>query len=199
LHPPVSSFFSRTIILKKIIDKDFDTTSSSDEDDEDRLSEYSSMDTNEEDRMETKGPVEDSSTGFIVFRCNDPQCIKWYRSIVRCEDHIATGQHVYPEVKLSLVDTAVTQYKIKTDQIHLHTNLTSTTNFASLPGSSSPYLLTEGWALIQSKSTKRFSPDQIAFLVEKYDEGEKSGNKWNPAAVVAVSILLDLLLKTLVV
>lgn len=187
------------ITSTKIIDNNFDETSSSDEENEDCLSEDSSTDLNEEDQTETEGPVEDSTAGFVVFRCSDSQCVKWYRSVVRCEDHIVSGRHIYPTAKLSLLDTAVTTYKIKTDQIDFDRDLTSTTNVATSPITSSTCLLAEGWALVQSKSNKRFSSEQIAFLVEKYDEGERSGNKWNPAAVAAVSILFTLSLSTILV
>lgn len=196
----ISFFFSvRMIIPTKIIDNDSDATSSSEEENEDGLTENSSMDSNEEDQTTTEGPVEDSSAGFIIFRCSDPQCIKWYRSVLRCEDHILSGQHVYPTAKLSLLDTAVTKYKIKTDQIDFARDLTSTTNIATSPVTSDSCSLFEGWALVQPKSNKRFSSEQIAFLVEKYDEGERSGNKWNPTSVAAVSFLFNLSSTTILV
>lgn len=189
----ISFFFSvLVILLTEVIGNDLDATSSSEEENEDDLSENLPMDSNEEDQTAAKGPVEDSSAGFIIFRCSDPQCIKWYRSVLRCEDHILSGQHIYPAAKLSLLDTAVTKYKIKTDQIDFDRDLTSTTNIATSPVTSDSCSLVEGWALVQPKSNKRFTSEQIAFLVGKYDEGESSGNKWNPAAVAAVSFLFEL-------
>ena len=57
----------------KIIDKNFGATSSSEEENEDCVSEDSLMNSNEEDQKDTEGPVEDSSVRFVVFRCSDPE------------------------------------------------------------------------------------------------------------------------------
>ncbi|CAF1499002.1 unnamed protein product [Rotaria sordida] len=45
------------------------------------------------------------------------------------------------------------------------------------------YYEQQGWALFESKAAIRYSPEQIKFLTEKYNEGEASGHKWNPSAV----------------
>lgn len=45
----------------------------------------------------------------------------------------------------------------------------------------------QGWALSESKPTVRYSPDQIRYLTQKYDEGEASGQKSNPSTVACVS------------
>ena len=137
--------------------------------------------------MDVEGPVEDSNTGFLVFRCSDSQCIKWYRSIDRCDDHIISGKHVYSEKRLSLLDTAVHAYQCQTDKISSHSSLALSKDNATVQHTNTSHALVEGWALPQPKSNKRFSKEQIAFLVEKYDEGERSGHKWNPAAVASVS------------
>ncbi|CAF1481894.1 unnamed protein product [Rotaria sordida] len=44
------------------------------------------------------------------------------------------------------------------------------------------YYEQQGWALFESKAAIRYSPEQIKFLTEKYNEGEASGHKWNPSA-----------------
>ena len=187
------------LLTTAIVDDDFDHASSADEEDDGDSTDGSSMDVTDEHTNESQGPVEDSSTGFVVFRCSDPQCIKWYRSLVRCEDHIVAGEHIYPNDKSSLLDAAVTKLKAKADRIDFHGDLTSATTTASSASTSSSSFLNEGWALIKQKPGRRFTPDQIAFLVEKYDEGEKSGNKWNPAAVASVSFILNLHLHSQVV
>jgi hypothetical protein len=111
--------------------------------------------------------------------------MKWYRSIDRCEDHIASGKHVYPTEKACLLDVAVRTFKTETDKFVSKSTITLPMNTTfTLPMSSS--CLLEGWALPQPKVNKRFTSEQIAFMVEKYDEGEQSGNKWNPVAVASV-------------
>ncbi len=162
---------------------------SGDEEDEndDSQSECSSTDTEEDNQMDESQSILDTSTSFAVFRCNDPQCTKWYRSIDRCDDHIASGKHVYPQKKLSLLDTAVKTYKAQTEKIVPKVALVLPTQNTSLRSMNDLTCLDEGWALPQSKSNRRFSKEQTAFLVEKYNEGERTGHKWNPTAVVSVS------------
>ena len=161
----------------------------------DHSNEDSSIDADDENQMDVGEPVEDSNTGFLVFRCSDSQCIKWYLSIDRCEDHIISGKHVYSENRLSLLDTAVHAYQFQTQKISSHSGLTLSTDYATSQHTNTSRALVEGWALPQPKLSKRFSKEQIAFLVDKSDEGERSGHKWNPATVASVSGF-SLLLKT---
>ena len=150
-------------------------------------SDRSLTDIDDADAMPDEQPVLDSSSGFAIFRCSEAQCIKWYRSIDRCEDHIATGKHVHPSTKLSLLDVAVKTFKTQTDKVFSKSTITMPMITTSTSHANSSACLSEGWALPQPKLNKRFTREQIAFLVEKYDEGERSGNKWNPAVVASVS------------
>jgi hypothetical protein len=155
--------------------------------DDSSQSEHSFTDVDEDDAMQDKQPELDTRTGFAIFRCSEAQCIKWYRSIDRCEDHIATGKHVYPSAQLSLLDVAVKTFKAQTDKVFSKSTIAMPMNTTSDSSTNSSTCLFEGWALPQPKVNKRFTSEQIAFLVEKYDEGERSGNKWNPAVVASVS------------
>jgi hypothetical protein len=47
----------------------------------------------------------------------------------------------------------------------------------------------QGWALSESKTGTRYSPEQIKYLTDKYNEGEAGGHKWNSSAVSSVSNL----------
>ena len=46
--------------------------------------------------------------------------------------------------------------------------------------------------MAQSKLNKRFTKQQIEFLVEKYEEGQRSGYKWNPAAIAMANIFVGI-------
>lgn len=131
-------------------------------------------------------PVEDSKTGFLIFRCSDARCVRWYRSIERCEDHILLGKHQYASTKTSLLDTATVTYKNQTEKIATNSSARVATNNADPLDTNVKNCLDEGWALPQVKSHKRFTKEQIAFLIEKYNQGESTGHKWNPAAVATV-------------
>ena len=171
------------------VEKDGDDSSSVDEEDDecDNLTEDSTMNADDDIDMSVSRPIEDSSTGFLTFRCNDGQCQKWFRSIDRCESHIISGKHVYSKVKLSPLDTAVHTYESQTDKIGSHSAVAFPMAHIGPQTVDTLRSLGEGWALPQPRSRKRFSAEQITFLVQKYEEGERSGNKWNPAAVALVS------------
>ena len=90
---------------------------SKDPDENDTARSNSSSDTEDDNEMESERTIADSSSEFMLFRCSDEKCIKWYRSTDRCESHILSGVHVYPPEKMSLVDAAIRTYKTQTDKI----------------------------------------------------------------------------------
>jgi hypothetical protein len=47
----------------------------------------------------------------------------------------------------------------------------------------------QGWALSESETVVRYSPEQVKYLTDKYNEGEANGQKWNPSTVALVSNL----------
>ena len=46
--------------------------------------------------------------------------------------------------------------------------------------------LEQGWALIEQTINTRFSPEQVKFLQEKFEEGKNNGSKWDPKSVFEV-------------
>ena len=76
--------------------------------------------------------------------------------------------------------TLTSSFKTQTDKVFSKSTMTMTTNTTSASSTNSSTCLFEGWALPQPKLNKRFTREQIGFLVEKYDEGERSGSKWTP-------------------
>ena len=47
-----------------------------------------------------------SATGFYVFDCTDPQCIKQFCRYSNLENHLSTDKHVYKSTKIPLLDQA---------------------------------------------------------------------------------------------
>ena len=90
-------------------------------------------------------PIADHATGFLLFRCTDSDCVKWYRSFDRCEDHIISGKHVYPATKLTLIDTAIETYKEHVERIVSNNNFN--VSAVDSVAKSSFDMLVEGWAL----------------------------------------------------
>ena len=175
----------------KVSDNDDTVNLSKDPDENDTTESNSSSDTEDDIEIRSETTIADSSSEFLLFRCSDEKCIKWYRSMDRCESHILSGVHVYPPEKMSLVHAAIRTYKSQTDKILSNAaNALTTTDLLTHPNDSN--YLEQGWALVQSKPNKRLTTQQIEFLVEKYEEGQRSGYKWNPAAVAAVSIFVGI-------
>jgi hypothetical protein len=49
------------------------------------------------------------------------------------------------------------------------------------------YELQQGWALVEPNNNTRFSPEQLNYLNEKYEEGQNNGSKWDANAVFEVN------------
>ena len=142
--------------------------------------------------------------------------MKQYRRFSNLIKHHARGDHLLKPDKVTLRDRAILMYKdraesVKPNQIHelnyLHpvpsTSLSSDADDDSDDDDGNnnegePHEREkrddatqdreqQGWALSESRSAVRYSPDQIRYLTQKYDEGEANGHKWNPSTVACVS------------
>ena len=104
LHPKVLLIILVLYLFLSIkVSDNVDTDNlSKDPDENDTARSNSSSDTEDDNEMESERTIADSSSGFMLFRCSDEKCIKWYRSMDRCESHILSGVHVYPPEKMSL-------------------------------------------------------------------------------------------------
>lgn len=168
---------------------------------------------NDQASSQGKMDVQSSSAGktsshFITFDCDEPGCIKRYYRYKNLVNHHARGDHVYKLDKVRLRDKAVELFKHGTERIQknqidrLHnfkiTQKITPTNDDDLStseeeqssdrreGRQTEPNLEQGWALLEQTRVIRFSPDQVKFLNEKYDEGARNGSKWDPSAVAEV-------------
>ena len=106
------------------------------------------------------------------------------------ETHIASGKHKYQPKKLSILDNAAHLYKTQLENA-ANTSSGAFTKMPIVPSSSvtsiiPPNALRQGWALPEAKSSIRFTKEQIEFLVDKFNDGEETGRKWDPTAVSLV-------------
>lgn len=149
-------------------------------------------------------PAHDSA--FVTFNCSIPGCVKQYRLYSNLVKHHARGDHLFKPDKITLRDRAILMYKdraesVKPNPIHQLNNFTvvNSTSISSDDDSDDDeyqkqdnknhYYEQQGWALSEPKAIIRYSPEQIKYLTEKYNEGEANGHKWNPSAVSSVSNL----------
>jgi hypothetical protein len=146
---------------------------------------------------------QDRSPAFATFDCSTPGCVKQYRLFSNLVKHHDRGDYLFMPDKIKLRDRAILMYKdraesVRPTQIHQLNNFTLV-HSASVSGDDGEqpqkernkihHIQQQGWALPESKTVTRYSPEQIKYLTDKYNEGEASGHKWNSSAVSSVSNL----------
>jgi hypothetical protein len=129
------------------------------------------------------------SSGFYVFDCPHPQCIKQFRRFSNLETHLNIGKHSFTATVKPLLDQAKLFYK---QLIESDTSRTSITlnQFNSMSSTSQPTMtntLSQGWALAKKKPPTHYSADVINFLHDAFQEGIATGNKWDPVVLSQVS------------
>lgn len=162
---------------------------------------------NVDDDDETSMDVDDQhdcSSTFITFNCLTPGCVKQYRFYSNLVKHHARGDHLFKSDKVTLRDRAILMYKdraesVKPNFIHQLNNFTviNSTSISSDDNSdddehekedNEDYKFEQhGWALSEPRTMIHYTPEQVKYLTDKYNEGETSGHKWNPSAVSLVS------------
>ena len=141
---------------------------------------------------------------FNSFDCDEPGCIKRFFRFQNLMNHHFRGDHVYKPDKTQLGDKAIYMFQdgvenVKSNRIPNLLNLSNVSNAlnAIMHTEQSPdrheterdgYILSQDWALLEPAANIRLSSDQIKFLNEKYEEGEKNGCKWHPNAVFEVVV-----------
>ena len=122
--------------------------------------------------------VEDPVQG--LFSCPYLGCVKLYQLYSSLEKHLSFGKFkLIPEAD-TLLDKAKTLYQAKL--------LEGKTSQSTIQGhfnrkESSTAILQEGWALISPKKTVRFNESQKRYLDEKFNLGQLTGHKLDPAIV----------------
>jgi hypothetical protein len=145
--------------------------------------------------------VYNRQTSFITYDCDQPGCIKRFCRFKNLINHHDRGDHVYKPDKVRLRDKAIQLFKTGAESIkpypiqRLHNFKvvynTSTSSFDEESTTDDEpetinYELKQGWALIEPTTNIRFSPEQVIFLNEKYEDGRNNGSKWDANAVFEV-------------
>ena len=131
------------------------------------------------------------SPAFVTFDCTEANCVMQFRREDRLRAHLLIGSHKFVTSSSSLLDKAILMYKetmINDDARRIPSM--STASIAVTPSSFRKSKLEEGWALFQPRPNVKFTLAQKTYLNEKYDEGEKSGGKWDPNRLAEVRIAL---------
>lgn len=143
--------------------------------------------------MDNNGSIEQHSSSFVTFDCTEPHCVMQFRREDRLRAHLLIGSHKIMVPSFHLPDKAAIIYKQRLeDDILKEIPILTSTN-RTVTGVRIPTVpLTEGWALFRPRAKVTFTPTQRSYLHEKYDEGEKSGAKWDPSKLSEVSFSLFL-------
>ncbi|CAF5031246.1 unnamed protein product, partial [Rotaria sp. Silwood1] len=153
-------------------------------DDRQSDSEFEEDEKTEEGKNHNKNDVAKNNSKPFVFDCPDPNCIRQFRRHANLQVHLSTGIHKYQPNRLKLLDKAKLHYKEQLENDE-NEHIRSIQNFKIIHSSNGNvnYELKQGWALFNRKPQILFSDDQVTYLVQKYNEGEKNGMKWNPSQV----------------
>jgi hypothetical protein len=154
--------------------------------------------------------ISNRQTGFITFFCDEPGCIKRFFRFQNLVNHHDRGDHIFKPEKLRIRDKVIQLFKSGIEQVKPHqahqihdfkiVSNTSTDRFDEQSTSNSDeqstsedetetimYELQQGWALVEPNNNTRFSPEQLNYLNEKYEEGQNNGSKWDANAVFEVN------------
>lgn len=130
------------------------------------------------------------SPAFVTFDCPENHCTMQFRREDRLHAHLLLDSHKIIVPSFRLLDKAIIMYKagLQSDN-HKHVPHMSVNNNDASAITATDDRLAEGWALLNARPRVPFTIQQRSYLDEKYNEGEKSGAKWDAASVAEVSHL----------
>ncbi|CAF4127583.1 unnamed protein product, partial [Rotaria magnacalcarata] len=110
-------------------------------------------------------------------------CTARYRYHANLLRHYTTGKHKMKLEKQSLVDKSKVLFHQSLTTNHLRSTPLMSITVVSPENTSTISSLNQNWASQKSKPNVRFNDKQKQFLQGKFDEGTKTGMKWDPARV----------------
>jgi hypothetical protein len=124
------------------------------------------------------------SSGFVTFDCPDTHCIMQFRREDRLHAHLLLGSHKLLIPPFRLLDKANIMYQEGLESDH-HKQVPNLSAVATDPPLSTRIndQLTESWALLRARPRIPFTAIQRSYLEEKYNDGEKTGAKWDAASL----------------
>ena len=114
-----------------------------------------------------------------LFSCPNAGCVKVYQRHSSMEKHLSFGKCKLVPEKDTLLDKAKKLYQTK---LIAGTSAPATIQ-GDTTGKYSVGILPEGWALKSPKKATRFNEAQKHYLEEKFNLGQETGHKLDPAIV----------------
>ena len=124
--------------------------------------------------------IEEEDSNAAIFSCPEEGCVKTFVRYSSMQRHLDCGKHQRALERSTLLDKAAVGYAQRLEgQCEAVPELEAV---AEPP--SSHDVLPKGWALKSSASRRsRFTYKQKNYLTEKFQQGERSGRKSDPASV----------------
>lgn len=127
-----------------------------------------------------------SQSVHAIFSCGESACILTFKTEREAQAHMDTGEHVKELESVSLYDTIRTKWADKVTGISIAVGQPPTTvNEQEQGGQTSQNVQPrqQGWALKTTKKRQRFEEKVKLYLNEKFEMGEKYGNKVDPLSL----------------
>ena len=129
---------------------------------------------------EVRSEGEESISKDGIFTCPEEGCVQTFLRYSSMQRHLDCGRHKRAVERGTLFDKAAVGYAQKLEvQCQAHPQLRCSEQPPSMTDA-----LPQGWALKSSTSKRaRFTDKQRKFMADKFQQGESSGRKMDPASV----------------
>lgn len=129
-------------------------------------------------RKEKDAPVSPSVPDGL-FPCPTEGCLKVYQLNSSLDQHLTIGACKIQGARPTLLDRAMIGYKAKLDEERSSCPVLPSASQPSMPNENVP----RGWALQGTKKGARFNQQQTSYLDEKFEIGQVTSHKVDPAVV----------------
>ena len=124
-----------------------------------------------------------SSISPGLFSCEEEGCVKMFSTYKELQHHLDAERHLFVEEQ----DTAYDVIKKKWASILSNVSLQKQRTFPSMQAGNEGVLdcqeAVEGWALKTVQKSSRMSEDVRNYLIQRFNDGAKTGNKADPKQV----------------
>ena len=118
-----------------------------------------------------------------IFSCSESTCVLTFKSEREAQAHMDSGKHVKELESVSLYDTIRLRWAERVTGISSVAQEASAVFAHEESASSKTKATSMGWALKATQKRPRLGEKVKAFLIEKFEAGERSGTKADPLSV----------------
>ena len=120
-----------------------------------------------------------------IYSCQEIGCVLTFKTQSEADEHMNTGKHLFEVDCESMYDRVRRKWAGIVTGVTLASDVPSTSwqEEYSSSAAGAPTQRPLGWALKATKRPSRMTDDVKAFLVKKFEDGARTGNKTNPVRV----------------